>query len=50
MTSDVADARLLSPGSGEGQRLRERVGMAGRERGPIKRARCRTCGSWSVAR
>ena len=32
MTSDVACARPLSPGSGEGQPIQERVCAAGRER------------------
>jgi hypothetical protein len=45
MTSNVAGTRPLSPGSGEGQRhLRTRC--VSEESGrPVKRARCRTCGS-----
>ena len=49
MTSDVAGARPLSPGSGEEQPL---SGTRGREESgrPINRARGRTCGSRSLAR
>ena len=48
MTSDVAGARPLSPGSGEEQPL---SGTRGREESgrPINRARCRTCGSRTLA-
>jgi hypothetical protein len=46
MTSDVAHARQLSPDSGEGPRLRVNAMMHREEsRCPIKRSRCRTCGS-----
>ena len=45
MTSYVAGARPLSPGSGEGQHP-ENAGASPEESGrPVKRARCRTRGS-----
>jgi hypothetical protein len=53
MTSDVAGARPLSPGSGEGQPIPgARVHNEGESGRPIKRARCRPAlahDRWPVA-
>jgi hypothetical protein len=45
MTSDVARARPVSPGSGEGQRQLRTRSVSEESGRPVKRARYRTCGS-----